>query len=202
MYDIPFSEQWMLDLALSEINGLLVFVFFPLLAVFIGIFLAFKTTNSKKQLVGAIISVIFAAIVAYIIYGFIIMLIGYGVFQFSMSTFYRGVHPAHAIHAQIKQRISENRNIPQNLKDLQEMDPTNYKEMTQYAKVNYIYDPKTKNYTFFVRPSKHGIVIFDSKKDYKIYDFDVIFKTKSKPTSVWEGSYPPNYPGPWENLPQ
>ncbi len=120
-----------------------------------------------------------------------------------MSTFYRGVTPAHAIHAQIKQRISENRNIPQNLADLQKMDPENYKEMTQYARVNYVFDAKTKEYTFFVRPSRYGLVLFDHKNDYKLYDLNLILKSKDNdPTGIWGGTYPPNYPGPWDKLPE
>lgn len=201
MYDVPFSEQWILDLCLSDVNKILVFIIIPIVFFILATIFQFKKIKDKKILISMLIASIVAYAIFYLFYVMIFFTIG--IFNCSMQTFYRGVNFAHPIHAQIKQRISENRNIPQNLADLQKMDPENYKEMTQYAKVNYLYDLKTKTYTFFVRPSKYGLVLFDSKNDYKIYDLNSFLKSKDNdPTGIWGGTYPPDYPGPWDKLPE
>lgn len=198
---MPFSRQSVLDICLNDLNVLGVFIFFPILIFILIIIFQIKRIKEKRLLITMLIAspAVFAVIyLFYIIFFFIV-----GTTSCSMSTFYRGIIPAHAIHAQIKQRIKENKNIPQQLKDLEEMDPANYREMTQYAKVNYIFDTKTKNYTFFVRPSRFAIAIFDSKRDFKIYDFNKILINKEDiPTDIVMGTYPPDYPGPWDKLPK
>lgn len=198
MYDVPFSEQWILDLCLSDLNKILVFIIIPIVFFILLTIFQFKKIRDKKILISMLIASVVAYAIFYLFYAIFFFMVGLS--NCSMSTFYKGVIPAHAIHAQIKQRISENRNIPQNLADLQKMDPENYKEMTQYVKVNYVFDPKTKNYTFFVRPSKHLLVLFDSKNDYKIYRFGI--PSSDIDNNVMGGTYPPDYPGPWDKLPQ
>lgn len=201
MYDIPFSQQWILDLCLNDLNIVRIFIAIPLIIIICTLLYQLMKFKTLAELGWRFFTSLFFLFILIFMYYFIFFLVG--IFNCSMSTFYRGVNPAHAIHAQIKQRILEDKNIPQNLEDLQKMDPNNYYLMTIYTKVNYIFDPKTKNYTFFVRPSKHGVVIFDSKRDYKIYDLHkILFNKEQTPTNSFMGSYPPDYPGPWDKLPE
>lgn len=197
MYDVPFSEHWILDFCLNPLNVILVFFVIPIICIILWFFLLKK---AKIKLHG---SIIFLMLVAFFplwfMYMVLMMFLGFS--SCSMRTFYKGIEPAHLIHAQIKERIKQNNDVPQSLEDLQKMDPKNYALMTQHAKVNYIYDEKAKNYTFFVRPSVHKAAVFDSKNDYKLYQLTYIFPKKIE-FSILAGTYPPDYPGPWDKLPK
>ena len=69
------------------------------------------------------------------------------------------------------------------------------------ANIANVFDPKTKTYTFFVRPSRYRFVLFDSKNDYKVYEINQLFPF-SKSSTYFGGTYPPDYPGPWDKLPK
>ncbi len=200
MYDVPFSEQWVLDLCLNQLNVLRIFIIFPAIVFICTTLYVFMKENTLSSIVLRLVLAYITLTVIFFCYSVSCCITG--LFHCSIAhTFYKGVRPAHAIHAQIKQRILENKNIPQSLKDLQEMDPSNYKLMSENAKVNYVYDPKTKTYAFFVRPSKYRFVLFDSKNDYKIYEINQLFPSNNSST-YFGGSYPPDYPGPWDKLPE
>lgn len=194
MYDVAFSEHWILDLCLNSFNSLLLLVLLPLAAVIIYTVVLIKNIRNRRLLISfLLVSYIYFA-VFYIIYFYIYLVIGYSICR--MSTYYKAIEPAHAIHAQIKDSIRDDTMIPRNLTDLKNLDNDNFNEMMKHAKVAYIWDDKTKTYTFFVRPSRYLTAIFDSKKDYQEYDL-----RKSANSTSWPQSFPPDYKGPWDKLP-
>jgi len=194
MYDVAFSEHWILDICLNPFNSLLLLIVLPLIAVIFYTVVLIKNIKNRRLLISfLLVSYIYFAIF-YIIYFYIYLLVGFSICR--MSTYYKAIEPAHAIHAQIKDRIRENKNIPQNLTDLKNMDSANFNEMIRHAKVAYIWDDRTKTYTFFVRSSRYLTAVFDSKKDYQEYDL-----RKSANNTSWPQSFPPDYKGPWDKLP-
>lgn len=198
MYDIPFSEHWILDFCLTPHISIFLLIIIPLLLLIIITIVQIKKIKEKKLLaVGLAVSYASFALF-YVIYFFVYIFGGFTICR--MSTFYKAIDPAHTIHAQIKERIKNNDDIPQNLADLKKMDSKNYELMTKHAKASYIYDSQSYTYTFFVRPSKYRVAVFDSRNDFKIYNLNTPFPDKK--TNIFGGKYPPDYPGPWDKLPR
>lgn len=193
MYNTPLSDQWILDVCMT--GSVIWFILaLPIIGLFFFYFLL------RKSKLGRSLSIAFSFAVLICIYIFYIpayLLGGFTVCRPDM--FFRGIVAAHPIHAVIKEKIRTNQDVPKSIEDIKDINPEQFKIMSENAKVNYIYDEKNKTYTFFVRPSRYLVAIFDSKNDFKIYSLD---KSADQRFNPEKNFYPPSYLGPWDKLPK
>lgn len=110
------------------------------------------------------------------------------------------------LHAAIKntclydpQRV----NCPQKVSDLGIIEPREYGIADAQTEMHYEYNPANNNYTFMVRYSPSGLVIFDQRLvesvgvDFKDY------RVQKEPTSDYDRVIdPPPFAGPWDQVPK
>ena len=107
-----------------------------------------------------------------------------------------GVDAAPKLHGLMKIIHTKEGKWPTSEQELKQLSPETYRKILDNAKTQYIYDPKTESYTWFVRPSKYAVAVFDDKRDFAIYGLS------EKMNHFKASLYPPNYPGPWDQLPK
>ena len=83
-----------------------------------------------------------------------------GIFSSSDGQFWQGVNPANELYSKIKYACSKD-NCPRSEKELSELDPILYKKIIVNAKSKYSFDPITKEYTWYVRPSFYYMISFE-----------------------------------------
>lgn len=129
--------------------------------------------------------------ISFVIYFFV------GIFNCSAAgQFFLGIYPAHEIHATMKDYYQRGLGWPKSEEELKNLDTSSYYAVITNAKTKYVYDLATGSYTWFVRPSRYQVFIFDDKRDFAIYTLSSLFNfTNTK------AHYPPSYEGPWDQLP-
>lgn len=80
------------------------------------------------------------------------------------------------------------------------VDPALYETIRKNAKTLYLYDASTNAFTWFVRPSRYYVVVFDSRQDYKLYRLSTVHSFINEQITPLP-QYPPPYEGPWDQLP-
>lgn len=110
--------------------------------------------------------------------------------------YYPALEAAHALHGAMKTWHDAGKPWPSSLHDLETLDAGSYKTMAANAKIRYIVDPVHDTFTLFVRPSRYSVAVFDDTYDYRYYQLHAF-----RAISAGEYEYPPDYPGPWDELP-
>lgn len=198
MYNKFLSRQWIFDRCIEfshPISLILLFLF----VLFLGYltYKGFKSLNRHAKISSVIIKL--AAVVTTLIY---LVVLGFSALVFALffctahGSFWLGIFPADGFSTHLRWKYLGNEKMPQNQTELRELDPANYELMLKNAKVNYVYDPDSRSYTLFVRPSKYHMVVFDNKHDKQNYNLSSIFGYFKFQ------KYPPAYDGPWDKLPK
>jgi len=167
-----------------------------LLVLYFLSFRSIKKARASQSLVKqwsfSILSLVLIIPIIFILYT------GTGIFTCSAGAFWSGLTPAHAMHAQLKTNRDKNGAIPRSETELADINPQIYKQITSNAKSSYVYNSTNNTYTWFVRPSRYVVAVFDSSHDYSLYNIlygGVSFSYFS------HTNWPPDYPGPWNQLP-
>lgn len=110
------------------------------------------------------------------------------------------------LHAAIKNTClydPQKVNCPQKVSDLGIIEPREYQLADAQTEMYYEYNPANYNYTFMVRYSPRGLVIFDQRLvesvgvDFKDY------RVEKVPTSDYDRVIdPPPFDGPWDQVPK
>ncbi len=126
------------------------------------------------------------------------ILVGYDVLGcYAGSSFWPGIEGAHEIYAKLKYQYTQTGILPVNDEELRALFPQQFDLMKNNSKFKYIYNKSDNTYTWFIRPSRYYVVVLDSKKDYQIFQLSDKYYFGAK-TNL----YPPDYEGPWDQLPQ
>lgn len=110
--------------------------------------------------------------------------------------YYPAISAAHELHGVMKTWHDAGKPWPANLEELEKLDSKSFKRMMESAKVRYVVDSAKGSFTLFVRPSRYSAVVFDDTSDYRYYQLHTFH-----PVEAGEYSYPPSYPGPWNEMP-
>lgn len=202
MYKQMLSQQWLFDRCLEVgyvLSPLVTGVFLAAILAAIPAILLYlllkKGFTKKKPLVISIVIVSF--IILFPIFLFLEVSIGFSLCNDGM--FWASISPAHQLHALLKEQKKKTGTYPHNQAQLTNLAPDLMKDINSNAETIYIYNPVANTYTWFVRPSRYYVAIFDTKKDYALYSIPHLFNPHH-----WDimGSFPPSYSGPWNNIPQ
>jgi len=197
MFDKIFSSLWFLDRCL---DGTSLFPWIPLIfSLFIGFLIHQCTKKAPTNFVVKTMLTILVFFTSFVFMTIMMFITGFLILQCSFAPFWDAIEPAHELHALIKNHKHTNGTYPENEDQLRKLSPDLYKSISDNAKQTYLYDHESESYTWFVRPSRHYVVIFDSKSDYVIYSIPQLITP-----SHWDQTpnYPPSYPGPWDQMPK
>lgn len=202
MYDQWFSVRWWFDRCQegSFFSFHIAIVFAIVIFCVTFIFLTRRKMLAEfpllKQILRLALSLLSA--VSGFFLGLFLIIIG-GFFVINCSSylaFSPAVESGNVIHAMLKNR-SWKEGTPTSQEEVAQFQPAEYKALEQIAKIKYVYDPETKRYTLFVRPSRYKVIVYDSKTDYKIYLIN-----RFPLYGTGKDIYPPEIDGPWDQLPE
>lgn len=155
----------------------------------------------KRKLLTAGAAVIFGAI--YFVPVSILFVLSKGQTTCSASgQFWPAIMAAHPIHGQLKIDVMEGKKLPKDHNEfVSRVDSALYETIRKNAKTLYLYDASTNTFTWFVRPSRYYVVVFDSRQDYKLYRLSTVHSFINEKVTPLP-YFPPSYEGPWDQLPQ
>ncbi len=184
-------------------NNIFIILIALLLSIFTLIFInkSLKWISDKSlSLALKLILIAFTSILSFPIAMIFILYVGYGVVGCRAQTqFWPGIIAAHEIHGKLKENYLATSQLPKTESELEMLDDNTYKNITNNAKTKYIYDPQKNSFTWFVRPSRYFVAVFDTQSDYKLY------RLTNREIGWFKESvsqYPPIYDGPWNKLPR
>ena len=196
MYDKVLYWQWVWDRCLE---GATLLPWLSVLGalVFGVIFYLLIGRKSRRKMIGLVVTV-FSFVYSFALIGFFGIL-GWMILDCSDGAFWASVGPAHQVHAAIKTYKRLYGTYPYDASQLMALSSKEYKKVTLSAKTIYVYNPLTDRFTWFVRPSRYYVSIFDSIYGYEIYRIPNIIKPIH-----WNDirDFPPDYEGPWDKLPK
>jgi hypothetical protein len=199
MFDTLFSPLWFFDLCLIGASLYQWVVLAVGLAC--GLFAYFQFKPRIKEIYLRIALTIVGFVASTILISVILSFSGFFLFKCSDSGFWSAITPAHALHALMKQYKETQGTYPQTEEQLQNLSPNLFRTIGKNAKQVYIYNASDGSYVWMVRPSHYYVVIFDSKKDYALYQIPYL---NIFPRGHWYTipNFPPKYSGPWDQLPK
>ena len=188
MYNIPFSEQWVMDRCFE---GQRIFLWVALLiSIFIGVstFFAFKE-SIKKTIIRIILSLV-TFVSALILVFIFFMLIGYMVIGCSMGTFWTPIRAAGTYTHILKDYKTKNGYYPKSEREMSKLAPDLYQKVKDTSEEVYIYDLEANSYKWIIRSSYYYITVVDPDNYYVIYKVPHFFTVATKAYP----SYPSGFP--------
>lgn len=187
MYNQIFSPQWVFDRCIEGQSLFIPLNIIIFLIIILLIFLLFKKakfTNIPNILLSTCLGIIILPVI-------VISSWLFGTFNCSAQYFWKGVLPAHELHAKINQYCTDHKHCPESEQEISKLDSQLFREITQNAKSKYVFDKVIGKYIWYVRPSKYYVVIFtqDSFNFYKIPNFiNVKHWDDVEGSLIWLGS--------------
>jgi len=166
MYDTIFSPQWLFDRCIEAQT-----LFIPLNIIVFLIIISCILFLFKKAGMSNYLNIVISSGLAVIIFPVVFFSSWiFGIFTCSAGYFWKGIIPAHKLHAKVRQNCYNQNKCPQSEKELFQLDPSLYSLITSNAKSKYSYNSSSGKYNWYVRPSKYYVATFtlDSFGVYKI----------------------------------
>jgi hypothetical protein len=202
MYDQLFSKYWVLDRCFEGAHYWWAITFLILLFLLSGITLELNKlliTKIKNKLFRYVVLILINLIAVQPLFMsslVVISVVGHLLIGCSYGTFFDPIIAGHKLNAELKEKYKYHQ-VPTTWQEVCQIKPEECLVIEKNSKHNYIYNSETGRYTLFIRPSKHGLAIFDPS-----FDFGVYALVKGKPLSDDFRLYPPKNDGPWDQYPR
>jgi len=188
MYNILFSEQWILDRCFE---GQRTFFWVVLLiSIFVGVstFIAFK--EGVKKIFFRIILSLITFVSAFILVFIFIMLLAHVVIGCSMGAFWTPIRAAGTYTHILKDYKAKNGYYPKSEEEMSKLAPDLYQKVKDTSEDIYIYDTKTNSYKWIIRTSFYYITVVDPNNYYVIYKVPHFFTIAPRSNPIYPSDYP------------
>lgn len=180
MYNTVFSSQWVFDRCLESASLFIPFVVFVSVLI-LSLFYIYSKKLKKLRKWFLIFSFLIVPCVVFISG----LLLGFSVC--SAGSVWKSINPARALNDKVKKTCLIG-NCPKSENEISQLDIYLYDQIVSNAKIKYSYDPTTKEYIWYVRPSKYYVGIFQ-KSEFSLYKIPSLLPIKHwRNVPIFEGN--------------